>query len=171
MSNDWDEMHEELPADNENTQEGFKKLRQAYDRKTKAEKELKDQLAALQSRERERTLSETLSAKGVNPKLASLYPASRESTPEKVDEWLTEYADAFGQAPPRQAPAEPQVSPELQAMYQQFQQPGMNTPVQDDVSAIKNYQFGDPGNSEQELQKFMSFMRNNPGAVQNPGAY
>lgn len=168
MSNDWDEMNEEIPAENENTQEGFKKLRQAYDRKVKQEKEWKDQLAALQARERERTLSETLRSKGVNEKLAKLYPADREHTQEKVDEWLTEYADAFGQAPRRQEAAEPQVSPELRNIYDQFQTPGMNTPSQDELSAIRNYQFGDPANSEAEMQKFMAWMRSNPTAIQNP---
>lgn len=171
MSNEWDEMNEENPAEVEGEQ-GIANLRKAYERKSKAEKDLREKLAALESRERERTLSETLSDKGANPKLAKFYPADREGTPEKVEEWLAENAEVFGQAPAPKLPATPQVSPELQNMYEQFQQPGMNTPSQDDISAIKNYQFGDPrGDSEAELQKFMSFMRNNPGAVQNPGAY
>lgn len=170
MSNDWDEMNDEIPAENTGS-EGFAKLRAAYDRKAKAEKELKDKLAALESRERERTLSETLSEKGANPKLARFYPADREGTPEKVEEWLAENAEVFGQAPAPRQPAPPQVSPELMDAYQQFQQPGMNTPSQNEVSAIQNYQFGDPrGDSEAEMQKFMAFMRNHPGAVQNPGA-
>lgn len=170
MSNEWDEMNDEIPAENSGN-EGFAKLRAAYDRKAKAEKELRDKLAALETRERVRTLSETLSEKGANPKLANFYPADRESTPEKVEEWLNENAEVFGQAPVTRTPAPPQVSPELQAMYEQFQTPGLNTPAQSDISAIQNYQFGDPMNAEQEMQKFMSFMRNNPGAVQNPGAY
>ena len=170
MSNDWDEMNEEIPAEVED-EKGIANLRKAYDRKVKAEKELRDKLALLESRERERTLSETFSAKGVNAKLASLYPADRESTPEKVEEWLAEYADAFGQAPQRQAPAQPQVSPELRDMYSQFQQPGLNTPQQSDVDAIRNYQFGDSGDVEVEFRKLQAFMRNNPAAVQNPGAY
>jgi hypothetical protein len=170
MSNEWDEMNDEIPAEVSGS-EGIAKLRAAYERKAKAEKELRDKLAALESRERERTLSETLSDKGANPKLAAFYPAGREGTPEKVEEWLNENADVFGLAKAPLAPAPAQVSPELQNMYEQFQQPGLNTPAQTDLQAIANYQFGDPMNSEQELQKFMSFMRNNPGAVQNPGAY
>jgi hypothetical protein len=170
MSNEWDEMNEEIPAENSGS-EGFAKLRAAYDRRVKREKELSEKLAALETRERERTLSETLSSKGANPKLAAFYPANREGTPEKVEEWLNENAEVFGQAPVPRTPAPPQVSQELRQMYEQFQQPGLNTPAQDDLSAIKNYQFGDPMNSEQELAKFMSFMRNNPSAVQNPGAF
>ncbi len=170
MSNEWDEMNEEIPAENSGN-EGFAKLRAAYERKAKAEKELRDKVIAMESRERERTLSETLSSKGANPKLAAFYPADRESTPEKVEEWLVEYGDVFGHTPAARTPNPPQVSPELQAMYEQFQAPGMNTPAQSEIDAIQNYQFGDPMNSEQELQKFMAFMRNNPAAVQNPGAY
>jgi hypothetical protein len=166
MSNEWDEMNDEIPAEVSGS-EGIAKLRAAYDRKVKAEKELRDKLAKLETRERERTLSETLSDKGANPKLAAFYPADREGTPEKVEEWLNENAEVFGQAPAPRTVTPPQVSPELQAMYEQFQAPGLNTPVQDDVSAIRNYQFGDPMNSEQELQKFMSFMRSHPEAIQN----
>jgi hypothetical protein len=169
MSNEWDEMNDENPAEELGT-EGIANLRKAYDRKVKAEKELREKLANLESRERERTLSETLSAKGVNPKLAKLYPAGQEATPEKVDEWLNEYAEAFGQAPQRQETPQPQVSPELRDIYNQFQTPGMNTPTQDELSEIRNYQFGNPADSEQEMQKFMSWMRNHPGAINNPGA-
>lgn len=168
MSNEWDEMNDENPAEVEGT-EGIANLRKAYERKAKAEKELREKLAALESRERERTLSETLRSKGVNEKLAKLYPADRESTPEKVDEWLNEYADAFGQAPQRQEAAPPQVSPELRSIYENFQQPGLNTPTQDELSAIRNYQFGNPADSEAEMQKFMAFMRSNPTAIHNPG--
>jgi hypothetical protein len=170
MSNEWDEMNEEIPAENSGS-EGFAKLRAAYDRKAKAEKELRDKLAALETRERVRTLGETLSDKGANPKLAAFYPADRDSTPEKVEEWLNENAEVFGQTPAPRTPAPPQVSPELREMYEQFQSPGLNTPAQSDVQAIQNYQFGDPMNSEAELQKFMAFMRSNPTAIQNPGGF
>ena len=168
MSNDWDEMNDENPAEAEGT-EGIANLRKAYERKTKAEKELREKLAALEARERVRTLSEALQSKGVNPKLADLYPANRETTPEKVDEWLNEYADAFGQAPTRQAPADPLISPELRQAYDQFQQPGLNSPAPDATSDIRNYQFGSPSDSESEIQKFMAFMRSHPGAMQNQG--
>lgn len=168
MSNEWDEMNEEIPAENTGS-EGFAKLRAAYDRKAKAEKELKDKLAALESRERERTLSEVLSAQGANAKLAKFYPADRDSAPEKVEEWLNENAEVFGLAKAPLQPAPPQVSEELRQAYDQFQQPGLNTPQQDSVSAIKNYQFdnGDPD----AMNKFMAFMRQHPDAVQNPGAF
>lgn len=167
MSKEWDEMNDENPAELEGT--GIANLRKAYEKKDKANKELREKLAALEARERERTLSETLSAQGVNPKIAAFYPADREHTPEKVEEWLTANADVFGQTPPPRDAAPAQVSPELRNIYDQFQQPGQNTPSMDEVTAIQNYQFGDPMNSEQELQKFMAFMRNNPGAVRNPG--
>jgi len=168
MSNDWDEMNDEIPAENEGT-EGIANLRKAYERKAKTEKELREKLVALESRERVRTLSEALSEKGVNAKLANLYPADRETSPEKVEEWLTEYADAFGQAPRRQEAAPPQVSPELRSIYENFQQPGLNSPSPTEVDAIRNYQFGNPADSEAEMQKFMAWMRSNPTAIHNPG--
>lgn len=169
MSNDWDEMNEEIPAEQGEESTGMKKLRAAYERQKKQNAEQASQLAQLTARERERTLSETLSDKGVNPKLAKFYPADRETTPEKVEEWLNENAEVFGQAPAPRTPAPPQVSEELRQAYDQFQQPGLNTPQQDDISAIRNYQFdnGDPD----AVQKFMAFMRNHPGAVNNPGAF
>lgn len=169
MSNAWDELNDENPAEELGT-EGIANLRKAYDRKVKAEKELKEKLAALETRERERTLSEVLSTQGVNAKLAKFYPADRESTPEKVEEWVNENAELFGHSKAPQAPVPAQVSPELRNIYDQFQTPGTNTPTQDEESAIRNYQFGSPADSEAEMQKFMSWMRNHPGAINNPGA-
>ena len=169
MSNEWDEMNDENPAE-ELDGAGIANLRKAYDRKAKAEKELREKLALLESRERERTLSETLSAQGANAKLAKFYPADRESTPEKVEEWVNENADVFGLAKAPQAPAPAQLSPELRDAYDQFQTPGINSPAQDGLSDIRNYVFGSPADSEAEMQKFMSWMRNHPGAINNPGA-
>jgi glutamyl/glutaminyl-tRNA synthetase len=168
MSNEWDELNEELPAE-DNTEKGIANLRKAYERKSKTEKELKEKLAQLESRERVRTLSEVLSAKGANAGLAKFYPADREGTQEKVEEWLTENAELFGHSPAPLAPTPAQVSPELRQMYEQFQTPGMNNPASTEVTAIQNYQFGDPMNSEQEMAKFLSFMRSNPTAIHNPG--
>lgn len=169
MSNEWDEMNDENPAE-QGGSEGLANLRKAHERQKKQNEELRNQLAELTARERERTLSETLRTKGANPKLAAFYPANGEATPEAVEQWLNDNADVFGQAPvTRTQPAEPQVSPELRSVYENFQQPGMNTPSQDEVSAIRNYQFGDAigGDNQAELQKFMAFVRQHPEAINN----
>jgi hypothetical protein len=162
MSNEWEDGTEEFPAEVEG-ETGIKKLRAAYDRKVKAEKELKDKLDLLEARDRERSLGDVLRSKGLNTKLAKFYPAGAETSEEKVNEWLTENADVFGQTTNSQQPPAPQIPQELRDAYEQFQQPMGSPANQDAVSAIKNFQI----NSEEDYQKFLAFMRQNPGSVQN----
>lgn len=163
MSTEWDEMNDENPAETDNSEKGIANLRKAYERKAKAEKELRDQLAQLQSRERERTLSETLSAKDANPKLAKFYPADRDGTPEKVEEWLAENAELFGHSPAPQAPTPAQVSPELRSAYEQFQTPGNSQPNADVISQIRNFDM----TTQEGYDKFQAWMRQHPEAVYN----
>jgi hypothetical protein len=164
MSNAWDDGTEENPAELDGSGEnGMKKLREAYDRKVKAEKDLRDKLAALEARERERTLGEVLSAKGLNAKLAKFYPAGAEATEEKVTAWVQENADVFGHPSETLPPANQQIPQELQDAYREFQQPTGSTADGSLIDQIK----GMPMNDENDYQKFIAFMRQNPGAVRN----
>lgn len=163
-ANAWDEGNEEFPVTetNEDTN-SIANLRKAYDRKVKAEKELREKLAVLESRERERTLNELLSAKGLNPKVAKFYQG--DADPEKIDSWLKDNADVFGLTS-AETQQEAAVSPELREAYEQFQNPVRNTPNQTVIDQIANFQM----NTNEDYDKFMAFMRSNPGAVHNPGA-
>ena len=165
MSNEWDEMNEELPGVQPGEPDGMKNLRAAYDRKVKAEKDLKDKLAALEARDRERTLSEVLRSKNLNPKLAQFYPANGEVSEEKIGEWLAANADVFGAPSPTPKPNVDQIPQELRDAYEQFQQPFGSPADQDLISQIKNFKV----ETDEDMQKFIAFMRQNPGAVQNRG--
>jgi hypothetical protein len=72
-----------------------KGLRSQLEATLEENKTLKQELANLQSAARERSVTETLKAKGVNPKIAKFIPADVASE-EQVSTWLTENADVFG---------------------------------------------------------------------------
>src|SRR5258708_14594245 len=137
-ANAWDEGNEEFPVtDTEDANNPMAKLRKAYDRQKKQNEELLAKQAAYDVRERERALKDTLSAKGLNPKLAQFYTG--ESDPEKIESWLKDNADVFGLSS-AETNQEPNVSQELIDAYQQFQSPQANTANQSLIDQISNFQ-------------------------------
>jgi hypothetical protein len=70
-------------------------LRKALKRAEKEKKELAEQLAAIQSDLRSRSVKDVLATKGVPDKVAKFIPGDI-STPEQIDAWLNENADVFG---------------------------------------------------------------------------
>ena len=76
-------------------QNGPANLRKALKRAEKEKKELAEQLSAIQSDLRSRSVKEVLATKGVPDKVAKFIPSDI-STPEQIDSWLTENADVFG---------------------------------------------------------------------------
>ena len=80
-------------------EKGPANLRKALKRAEKEKKELAEQLAAIQSDLRSRSVKDVLASKGVPDKVAKFIP-SDVSTPEQVDAWLAENADVFGFAKP-----------------------------------------------------------------------
>ena len=70
-------------------------LRKALKRAEKEKKDLAEQLAAIQSDLRSRSVKEVLATKGVPDKVAKFIPGDI-STPEQIDAWLSENADVFG---------------------------------------------------------------------------
>lgn len=71
-------------------------LREAYKALKSQYKEQEKELSTLRVQTRTAAIRDTLSAKGVNPKIASFIPADIEPTPDAVVGWLTENADVFG---------------------------------------------------------------------------
>lgn len=84
----------DIYTDNESDSKLVKDLRAQLKEKAEALKELETQVTTLKAGERKRTLSETLQAKGLNPKIAAFVPNDIEG--DAIDEWLTEYGDVFG---------------------------------------------------------------------------
>ena len=94
MANQYEDDDFDEVEDTQDTN-GPANLRKALKRAEKEKKELTEQLAAIQSDLRSRSVKEVLASKGVPDKLAKFIP-SDVSTPEQVDAWLTENADVFG---------------------------------------------------------------------------
>lgn len=76
-----------------------KDLRKQLEAEKKARQADQERLASLERAQRSNTLTEVLSSKGVNPKVAQFYPSDKETSPEAVEAWLSEYGDVFGAKP------------------------------------------------------------------------
>jgi hypothetical protein len=129
---DFDDIEETQDAN------GPANLRKALKRAEKEKKDLAEQLAAIQSDLRSRSVKEVLAQKGVPDKVAKFVPGDV-STPEQIDAWLAENADIFGVKPAEETA---QVSQEQQAnvaSYQRINAATQNaaTPTRDQDLAAK----------------------------------
>lgn len=93
-----------------------KNLRKQLKEAQKGLRERDERLTSLEGAVRERTVSEVLSSKGVNPKVAKLMPADV-SSPEDIDQWLTDYADVFNIGRDEAPAAEEVAKPDQMAAY------------------------------------------------------
>jgi hypothetical protein len=119
-------------------QNGPANLRKALKRAEKEKKELAEQLAAIQTDLRSRSVKEVLATKGVPDKVAKFIPSDI-STPEQIDSWLTENADVFGFNKTEEAV---QADEETQANVASYQRinaatQNANTPSRDQDLAAK----------------------------------
>lgn len=71
-----------------------KQLKEAQQRS----KQFEEELSQTKSQVRERSLSDILQSKGLNPKVAKFVPTDVEGE-DAVNEWLTENAELFGATP------------------------------------------------------------------------
>lgn len=93
-----------------------KQLRKVNRSLEKRLRELETEATSLKTAQRQRTVKDVLSAKGVNPKVATFIPSDIEPTEEAVTAWLGEYGDVFGvQAPAASNDAPAKADPALQA--------------------------------------------------------
>lgn len=88
--------YDEDDLDNEGQEDSFTNLRKANKQKDKQLKEIQAELAELRKEKRDRTIKETLSARGVNPKIASFIPQDIDLTEESLSKWLEENGEVFG---------------------------------------------------------------------------
>jgi len=73
-----------------------KQLRKASKQKDKELNELRSQFESLSKGQRDRTIKDALTSRGINPKIASFIPQDIDPTEESVSKWLEDYADVFG---------------------------------------------------------------------------
>ena len=119
-------------------QNGPANLRKALKRAEKEKKDLTEQLAAIQSDLRSRSVKEVLATKGVPDKVAKFIPGDV-TTPEQIDSWLTENADVFEFS---KTEAAVQANEETQANVASYQRinaatQNANTPSRDQDLAAK----------------------------------
>jgi hypothetical protein len=89
-----------------------KQLRSALRKANTELKEAREASARAERESRSRSLADVLKEKGLDAKVAKLYPSDADATAEAVDAWLGEYGDVFGIA---------QAAPETTATPEQIQ--------------------------------------------------
>ncbi len=99
MSNE--ELYED-DFDNEYETDPIKQLRKANKAKEKQLKEIQEELATLRREKRERTISEVLTARGLNPAIAEFIPQDIDLTEESLSAWVEAKSSIFGAAPAQQ---------------------------------------------------------------------
>lgn len=103
----------------DNDSDLVKDLRKQIRERDKALQEVQSKLGELATKDRSRSLTDTLKGLNVSPKVASFYPSDREATEDNIKSWLSENADVFGiklDAPPADAPAAPAVPDGVQRL-------------------------------------------------------
>ena len=76
-----------------------KQLRKVNRTLEKRLKELEQEANNLKTQTRQRTVKDVLTAKGINPKVATFIPQDIDVTEEAGSAWLAEYGDVFGVQP------------------------------------------------------------------------
>jgi len=99
---DDDDMEETTNTRGRNNDDVLKKVRRAERSKDKQLKELQSELEALRKFQRETTISQVLTEKGINPKVAKFIPSDIDLSSDGINNWLTENGDLFGVASPKQ---------------------------------------------------------------------
>jgi hypothetical protein len=77
-------------------QDVVKQLRKVNRTLEKRLKELEQEANSAKAQNRQRTVKDVLTSKGVNPKIAAFIPQDLDATEEAVNNWLNEYGDVFG---------------------------------------------------------------------------
>lgn len=93
MANQYDDDYDY--EDTSSDSSGPANLRKALKKAEKERKALEEQLAAVKTNLRERSVRDVLETKGVNSKIAKFIPSDIEA-PEQIAAWLDENADVFG---------------------------------------------------------------------------
>lgn len=135
MSNQWDDEDDDDYNPNEDSNQLVRQLRKQNKQKEKELAELKAQFEGLSKAQRERLVKDTLSAKGVNTKIAAFIPGDIEASEEAISKWLTDYSDVFGfeTAAPQTTPnVDPKIAKDYQRMTDASSQ-GLTPDRQEDL--------------------------------------
>ena len=141
-TNNGNDFDDDFDDDDIDTQQNggdsnlLKQLRKAKRADEKRIKELTEQLDGLSKAQRERTVKEVLTAKGVNPKAAKFIMQDLQDVSEdSVSSWLNDNADLFGL---QQQQVDPEKQADLAALRQQdIVTQGALTPTQSESLSDK----------------------------------
>ena len=138
MANQYEDEDYDEVEDTQQDANGPANLRKALKRAEKEKKELAEQLAAIQSDLRNRSVKDVLANKGVSEKIAKFIP-SDVTTPEQIDSWLTENGDIFGITKPEEVAAQEAEKQDAIRAYQRINAAtqNANTPSRDQDVAAK----------------------------------
>lgn len=103
---------------NEGNDGGIGSLRKQYKKLLEQNKEMAEQLAAIQSSHNANQIDQILRLRGVNPAVAKFYPQGRATTAEAVEEWIEENRDLFGVPTEAPGPVASSLSPIEQEGYE-----------------------------------------------------
>lgn len=96
MQNQWTDDGLEDDDESQGQQAQLPKgFRTQLNKVSKENKDLRDANAKLLVQVRQTAISQALSAKGIDAKVAKLVPSEIEPTPEAVEAWLADYGDLF----------------------------------------------------------------------------
>lgn len=147
--NDWDDSNES---------EGMKNMRKQLKEQAKMIKEYQDQMAQFQQQNRSVILSQALTSRGLDARVAKFYPADLGTDDESVDKWYNENKDVFGLREPASSSSSDRgstLSDAEQRGYQIFQDMEAYDArtVQDFKSQMDQIKYDptDPQKAEQEL--------------------
>jgi hypothetical protein len=122
-------------------QDVVKQLRKVNRTLEKRLKELEQEANTAKAQNRQRTVKDVLTAKGINPKVAAFIPQDIDITEEAVTNWLNEYGDVFGvNQEPKEGTSQAQ-DPALQAQKRINEVVSTGTPPgvdEDSMSKILN---------------------------------
>lgn len=93
------EFPDELTLDTDNDSNLVRDLRAALRAKNTELGKVNQKLETFEKQSRTSSLSDLLTAAGVNTKVSAFYPADAEVSKEAVEKWLADYGDVFGATP------------------------------------------------------------------------
>lgn len=137
-SNEYDWIDDIEDEDNEDARSGrdnnvLRSLRKENKSKDKQIKDLQEQLNALATQTRERSVKDVLTAKGLSDKISKFIPKELTSE-DDVMAWVEENGDIFGAVPT--SPSKEQAKPDLAALTQISQVQSTGQPFDGDDDQI-----------------------------------
>ena len=123
-------------------------LRKQLKAKDKAMAELQKSYGEMLKRDRDRTLGETLTTKGLPAKVAKFFPADADIA--TIDAWLTENEDVFGK--PKELTGEQDTAPEVPDAFGRLNKIGGTSANSGEADVLHNV---NNAASEQDLIKMI----------------